>query len=120
VVEKDHVLGWLLAGIYSRAEFTENWVFKGGTCLKKCFFETDRFSEDLDVTLREPPREFRLRQLPAVKTVVPLVPETVTLPLTLMTRTKDPALPAPSSVLAPGHFGGSPAPEPARQRFGDP
>jgi predicted nucleotidyltransferase component of viral defense system len=26
-------------------------VFKGGTCLKKCFFETYRFSEDLDFTL---------------------------------------------------------------------
>jgi len=27
-------------------------VFKGGTCLKKVFFETYRFSEDLDFTLR--------------------------------------------------------------------
>jgi hypothetical protein len=25
--------------------------FKGGTCLKKCYFETYRFSEDLDFTL---------------------------------------------------------------------
>ena len=24
----------------------------GGTCLKKCYFETYRFSEDLDFTLR--------------------------------------------------------------------
>jgi predicted nucleotidyltransferase component of viral defense system len=29
------------------------WVFKGGTCLKKCFFETYRFSEDLDYTLQD-------------------------------------------------------------------
>jgi predicted nucleotidyltransferase component of viral defense system len=28
-------------------------VFKGGTCLKKCYFETYRFSEDLDFTLRD-------------------------------------------------------------------
>jgi hypothetical protein len=28
-------------------------VFKGGTCLKKCYFETYRFSEDLDFTLLE-------------------------------------------------------------------
>ena len=28
-----------------------NRVFKGGTCLKKCFFETYRFSEDLDFTV---------------------------------------------------------------------
>jgi predicted nucleotidyltransferase component of viral defense system len=31
-----------------------SWVFKRGTCLKKCFFETYRFSEDLDFTLSEP------------------------------------------------------------------
>lgn len=53
VVEKDYVLGWLLAGINAHPELTESWVFKGGTCLKKCYFETYRFSEDLDFTLRE-------------------------------------------------------------------
>jgi predicted nucleotidyltransferase component of viral defense system len=52
VIEKDYVLGWLLAGIYAHEELAENWIFKGGTCLKKCFFETYRFSEDLDFTLR--------------------------------------------------------------------
>jgi predicted nucleotidyltransferase component of viral defense system len=53
VVEKDYVLGWLLAGIYNREDLANNWIFKGGTCLKKCFFETYRFSEDLDFTLRD-------------------------------------------------------------------
>jgi hypothetical protein len=53
VVEKDYVLGWILAGIYGHEELAESWVFKGGTCLKKCYFETYRFSEDLDFTLRE-------------------------------------------------------------------
>ncbi len=53
VVEKDYVLGWLLAGINAHAELGGSWVFKGGTCLKKCYFETYRFSEDLDFTLRE-------------------------------------------------------------------
>lgn len=52
VVEKDYVLGWMLAAIYSVPVFADNWVFKGGTCLKKCYFETYRFSEDLDFTLR--------------------------------------------------------------------
>jgi predicted nucleotidyltransferase component of viral defense system len=51
VVEKDYVLGWLLAGIHANAELGEHWVFKGGTCLKKCYFETYRFSEDLDFTI---------------------------------------------------------------------
>ena len=54
VVEKDYVLGWMLAGIYGHEDLMENWVFKGGTCLKKCFFETYRFSEDLDFTLIKP------------------------------------------------------------------
>ena len=53
VVEKDYVLGWLLAGIYNHPDLSEKWIFKGGTCLKKCFFETYRFSEDLDFTLLE-------------------------------------------------------------------
>lgn len=53
VVEKDYVLGWLLAGISQHPELGPSWVFKGGTCLKKVFFETYRFSEDLDFTLRE-------------------------------------------------------------------
>ena len=55
-VEKDYVLGWLLAGISRHPELSR-WVFKGGTCLKKCFFETYRFSEDLDFTI---PREISL------------------------------------------------------------
>lgn len=38
VVEKDYVLGWMLAGIYAHEELAETWIFKGGTCLKKCFF----------------------------------------------------------------------------------
>ena len=54
VVEKDYVLGWMLAGIYEHQDLAESWIFKGGTCLKKCFFETYRFSEDLDFTLRKP------------------------------------------------------------------
>lgn len=51
VVEKDYVLGWLLAGIAANPDFSESWIFKGGTCLKKCYFETYRFSEDLDFTI---------------------------------------------------------------------
>ena len=51
VVEKDYVLGWLLAGINAHPALSAYWVFKGGTCLKKCYFETYRFSEDLDFTL---------------------------------------------------------------------
>jgi predicted nucleotidyltransferase component of viral defense system len=50
VVEKDYVLGWLLAGIASTS-MRGDWIFKGGTCIKKCYLETYRFSEDLDFSL---------------------------------------------------------------------
>jgi predicted nucleotidyltransferase component of viral defense system len=53
VVEKDYALGWLLAALGEHHDTRDAWLFKGGTCLKKCFFETYRFSEDLDFTLRE-------------------------------------------------------------------
>lgn len=51
VVEKDYVLGWLLWGIGAEKSLGDSWVFKGGTCLKKCYIETYRFSEDLDFTV---------------------------------------------------------------------
>ncbi len=51
VIEKDYVLGWLLAGIAHHEELARTWVFKGGTCLRKCYYETYRFSEDLDFTI---------------------------------------------------------------------
>lgn len=54
IIEKDYVLGWTLAGISNHPELGSSWVFKGGTCLKKCYFETYRFSEDLDFTILQP------------------------------------------------------------------
>lgn len=53
VIEKDYMLGWLLAGISQHEELSASWAFKGGTCLKKCYFETYRFSEDMDFTLTD-------------------------------------------------------------------
>ncbi|HEV8202311.1 MAG TPA: nucleotidyl transferase AbiEii/AbiGii toxin family protein [Candidatus Polarisedimenticolia bacterium] len=50
VVEKDYVLGWLLASLAAEP-IRDTWVFKGGTSIKKCYFETYRFSEDLDFSL---------------------------------------------------------------------
>ena len=51
VIEKDYVLGWVLWGIGSEPALEGTWIFKGGTCLKKCYLETYRFSEDLDFTI---------------------------------------------------------------------
>ena len=51
IIEKDYVIGWLLWGIGTDPEISHKWIFKGGTCLKKCYIETYRFSEDLDFTV---------------------------------------------------------------------
>ena len=53
LIEKDYVLGWMLAGIFTHPVLGAAWVFKGGTCLKKCFLETFRLSEDLDFTVED-------------------------------------------------------------------
>lgn len=51
IVEKDYILGWILWGIASNEILKDKFAFKGGTALKKCFFDTYRFSEDLDFTV---------------------------------------------------------------------
>ena len=49
-IDKDWVLGHFIDSIFSIDECRENLVFKGGTCLRKCYFKDYRFSEDLDFT----------------------------------------------------------------------
>ena len=48
--ERDYVLTWLLAGM---ANQDMGLVFKGGTCLRRCYIRDYRYSEDLDLTLPE-------------------------------------------------------------------
>lgn len=50
-IEKDYVLSWILKGIAQHEQLSKAIVFKGGTVLKKIYFEDYRFSEDLDFTL---------------------------------------------------------------------
>ncbi|MEP6904346.1 MAG: nucleotidyl transferase AbiEii/AbiGii toxin family protein, partial [Actinomycetota bacterium] len=50
-IEKDYVLSWILKGIAEHKVVAKFLVFKGGTVLKKIYFEDYRFSEDLDFTL---------------------------------------------------------------------
>jgi len=50
-IEKDYILSWILQGIAQHEQLSEVIVFKGGTVLKKVYFEEYRFSEDLDFTL---------------------------------------------------------------------
>lgn len=50
-IEKDYILSWILFGIAKHEQLLKAIVFKGGTVLKKVYFEDYRFSEDLDFTL---------------------------------------------------------------------
>ena len=50
-IEKDYILSWILFGIANHKELSQVLVFKGGTVLKKVYFEDYRFSEDLDFSL---------------------------------------------------------------------
>jgi predicted nucleotidyltransferase component of viral defense system len=50
VIERDYVLAWFLTGLAGHP-LREVLAFKGGTALRRCWFEDYRFSEDLDFTL---------------------------------------------------------------------
>lgn len=50
MIEKDIVLQNILYELAQNKDFKENFAFKGGTCLIKCYLGYYRFSEDLDFT----------------------------------------------------------------------
>ena len=53
-VDKDWVLGHFVDAIYAQGALKEKLVFKVGTCLRKCWIDGYRFSEDLDFTSTDP------------------------------------------------------------------
>jgi len=48
LIEIDLILHQILTELTKDANFSENYAFKGGTCLIKCHLDYYRFSEDLD------------------------------------------------------------------------
>lgn len=50
--EKDYVILWLLSGLANSGVKDHGWVFKGGTCLRHCYYRGYRFSEDIDFSCR--------------------------------------------------------------------
>lgn len=57
-IDKDYVIGHFLNELFAQEWAKEKILFKGGTCLKKCYFETYRFSEDIDLTITD--KNFKL------------------------------------------------------------
>lgn len=50
--EKDYVILWVLRGLVHSGMTKHGWIFKGGTCLRHCYYEGYRFSEDIDFSCR--------------------------------------------------------------------
>lgn len=59
-IDKDWALGHFIDALFSIPELRQKLIFKGGTCLKKCYIPDYRFSEDLDFTSTD--KEFTLTQ----------------------------------------------------------
>jgi len=53
LVEKDLILHQILTDLSHNEFFSQNFLFKGGTCLTKCYLGYYRFSEDIDFTWKD-------------------------------------------------------------------
>lgn len=53
IVDLDYTLGWALWGMWRHPYLRDRLLFKGGTCLRKCWIPGYRFSMDLDFTAIE-------------------------------------------------------------------
>ncbi|RZL68234.1 MAG: hypothetical protein EOP77_01985 [Variovorax sp.] len=52
-VQRDYAFGWLLAGVFEFSNpLGQLLVLKGGNCFRKAYFETARYSGDLDFGTR--------------------------------------------------------------------
>lgn len=47
-IEKDYIISWILQ-CFSRTKLGKDFVFYGGTAIKKIYFDDHRFSEDIDL-----------------------------------------------------------------------
>ena len=62
IVEKDYFLTLLLESMSASQFLRDNFVFKGGTALRKIYFRHYRYSEDLDFTLKTQLTEKEIRE----------------------------------------------------------
>ena len=51
-LNKDYVILWLLSGLVHSGMTKHGWIFKGGTCLRHCYYKGYRFSEDIDFSCK--------------------------------------------------------------------
>ncbi|GFP18548.1 uncharacterized protein HKBW3S03_00053 [Candidatus Hakubella thermalkaliphila] len=63
VFEKDYILSCVLSSLPATSHVGENFVFKGGTALRKVYFSDWRYSEDLDFSVLPDFDSSRLKEL---------------------------------------------------------
>lgn len=80
-IEKDYMLSWILIGIANNELLTDILAFKGGTVLKKFYFEDYRHSEDLDFTLLKPKTNEEIKS--AFESSFEFVKEEANIPLSI-------------------------------------
>src|SRR5690554_4000132 len=51
IIEKDFLVCFILLYLFEKSEFKNEFIFKGGTSLSKCYNLINRFSEDIDLIL---------------------------------------------------------------------
>ncbi|MBI4356763.1 MAG: nucleotidyl transferase AbiEii/AbiGii toxin family protein [Gammaproteobacteria bacterium] len=62
-LEKDYMICWLLV-CFARCKLKKDFVFYGGTAIKRIYFEDHRFSEDVDlISTKILNQDFILKQL---------------------------------------------------------
>jgi predicted nucleotidyltransferase component of viral defense system len=76
IINLDYTLSWFLAALAKMLEAKSALRFKGGTCLRKCYFPGYRFSEDLDFTATRLLTAEDLNQwvLQSVTEIAPMLP----------------------------------------------
>jgi len=69
-IDRDWVIGHILKAMFQRDTLFSGFVFKGGTCLRKCWFPGYRYSEDLDFTVINPDLKIQLEDLRSLAKLV--------------------------------------------------
>ncbi|WP_149524273.1 nucleotidyl transferase AbiEii/AbiGii toxin family protein [Sphingobacterium hotanense] len=69
-IDKDWVLGHFVDAIFSIDSCREALIFKGETCLRKCYIADYRFSEDLDFTSINPDFQLDIDLLQQIMSLV--------------------------------------------------
>jgi uncharacterized protein len=78
-VEKDYIISWILLCL-SRSKLSKDFVFYGGTAIKRIYFDDHRFSEDIDLISN---KIYHLNDILDEMTVLSYAKEAANIPLSI-------------------------------------